>query len=86
MPKAQASVAQPPIKRNIMVTYNIVHGNGGWTIMHNDSGLEGEYATREGALEAAYFAASNDVKKGLAITIKIDPPASGEAAMGGSPS
>lgn len=68
-----------------MVTYNIVHGNGGWTILHNDSGPEGEYATREGALEAVYLAASNDIKKGLAITIKIDPPAPGEAAMGGPP-
>jgi hypothetical protein len=69
--------------RNFMETYNIVHGNGGWTIKHNGAQPEGEYATREGALEAVYLAASNDIKKGLAITIKIDAPAPGEAAMGG---
>lgn len=68
-----------------MVAYNIIHGNAGWTIVHNGSGPEGEYAAREGALEAVYLAASNDVKKGLAITIKIDSPAPGEAAMAGSP-
>lgn len=68
-----------------MVTYNIIHGNAGWTIVHNGSGPEGESAAREGALEAVYLAASNDIKKGLAITIKIDSPAPGEAAMGGSP-
>jgi hypothetical protein len=67
-----------------METYNIVHGNGGWTIVHNGSEPEAEYATREGALEAVYLMASNDIKKGLGITIKIDAPAPCEAAIGGA--
>jgi hypothetical protein len=66
-----------------MENYHIVHGNGGWAISQNDGNPEGTYATREGALEAVYLAASNDIKKGLGISIVIDPPASGEAAIGG---
>ena len=64
--------------------YHIMHGNGGWAIAQNEGGPEGSYATREGALEAVYLAASNDIKRGVGISIVIDPPEAGEAAMGGS--
>jgi len=66
-----------------METYNIVHANGGWGIAHNQGAPEGDYPTREGALEAVYLAASNDIKKGRAITITVDGPAPDEAAVGG---
>ncbi len=66
-----------------MQRYHIVHGNGGWAISENESKPEGSHATREGALEAVYLAASNDIKKGLGIAIVIDPPAENEAALGG---
>jgi len=65
-------------------TYNIVHGSEGWAVSHNSAAAEGSYATREGALEAAYLAASNDIKRGAAITIVVDPPAPGESALGGT--
>lgn len=64
-------------------TYNIIHANGAWGIVHNRGKPDGDYPTREGALEAVYLAASNDIKKGRAITITVDPPAPGEAAVGG---
>jgi hypothetical protein len=63
--------------------YHIVHGNGGWAIAENGDDPEGSYATREGALEAVYLAASNELKKGAGVTIVIDPPEAGEAAIGG---
>jgi hypothetical protein len=66
-----------------MEKYHIMHGNGGWAIAQNEGRPDGSYATREGALEAVYLAASNDIKKGLGISILVDPPAPGEAAIGG---
>jgi hypothetical protein len=45
---------------------------------------DGDYATREGALEAIYLAASNDIKKGHGVTIRIDPPAPDAPATGGN--
>ena len=66
-----------------MTDYHIMHGNGGWAISEDGDPPEGSYATREGALEAVYLAASNDIKKGLEVTIKVDRPAADEAAIGG---
>jgi len=68
-----------------METYNIMRANGGWAISHNKSGAEGSYPTREGAFEVACLAASNDIKKGVGVTITVEPPAPGEAAIGGAP-
>ena len=68
-----------------MERYHIEPGNGGWAISQNEGRPEGNYATREGALEAVYLAASNDIKKGLGVSIVIDPPQPGEAAIGGRP-
>jgi hypothetical protein len=66
-----------------METYNIVRAADGWAVSQNKGRPEGTYATREGALEAAYLAASNDVKKGLGVSITIAPPRADESAMGG---
>ena len=65
-----------------MADYHIKHGNAGWAISEDGDVPEGSYATREGALEAVYLAASNDLKKGLGVAIKVDSPAAGEAAIG----
>jgi hypothetical protein len=70
--------------RRNMEKYHIKHGNDGWAVSQNEGSPKGAYATREGALEAVYLAASNDIKKGLGISIVVDPPAAGEAAIGGS--
>jgi len=65
-----------------MERYAIEPRNSEWAIVHN--GIEeGSYATREGAFEAVYAAASNAIKKGAEIAITIKPPRPGEAAIGG---
>jgi hypothetical protein len=66
-----------------METYCIVRGADGWAISQNMSQPEGSYATKEIAFEAAYLAASNDIKKGLGISITVDPPRRGDPVMGG---
>jgi hypothetical protein len=65
-----------------METYNIVRANEGWAISQNKGKPDGSYATREGALEAAYMAASHDIKRGLGVSITVEPPRPGEPAMG----
>ncbi len=66
-----------------MQTYNIVRAPDGWAISQNNGKPEGSYITKEGAFEAAYFAASNDIKKGLGVSITIEPPRANESVMGG---
>jgi hypothetical protein len=51
-----------------METYSVVPAEGGWGISQNKTKPEGSYATREGAFEAVYLAASNDIKKGHGVT------------------
>ncbi len=68
-----------------MQTYNIVRNAGGWAISQNKGAPEGTYATKEGAFEAVYLAASNDIKKGLGVAITIEPPRAGESVTGGQP-
>jgi hypothetical protein len=65
-----------------METYNIVRATDGWAISQNKGTPEGSYATREGALEAAYLAASNDIKRGFGVSITVDAPRPGETALG----
>lgn len=60
-----------------METYSIVPAEGGWGVSQNNNRPEGSYATREGAFEAVYLAASNDIKKGHGVT-----PASRQARHG----
>ncbi len=51
-----------------MQTYNIVRAPDGWAISQNNGKPEGAYITKEGAFEAVYLAASNDIKKGLGVS------------------
>jgi hypothetical protein len=37
-----------------METYSIIFANGGWAIRQNEGQPEGNYASREAALEVAY--------------------------------
>jgi hypothetical protein len=64
--------------------YRAVGGSGHWAVSEDDAEPAGDYATREGALETIYLAASNDIKSGHGVTIRIDPPAPDEPATGGS--
>ena len=63
-------------------SYRVVGNTGNWAISEDTAEPAGDYATREGALEAIYLAASNDIKKGLGVTtIRIDPPETTIAAQ-----
>lgn len=62
-------------------TYRVVRQKDDWVIDHNGR-LEGNYATKEAAFEAAIGAASNSIKDGIGITIEVPSRASGESALG----
>ncbi|MDF2998334.1 MAG: hypothetical protein K0R27_3971 [Xanthobacteraceae bacterium] len=68
-------------------TYRIVGVEGDWRVLHQvDSGTETTsmaYATKEAAFEAAVLAASNAVKDGSDVSIRVPAPRGGEAALGG---
>jgi len=64
-------------------SYRLVGRTDHWKISENESAPAGDYATREGALEALYLAVSNDIKSGHAITIRIEPPSPDAPASGG---
>jgi hypothetical protein len=66
-------------------SYRVVGNTGRWAIAEDSAELAGDYATREGAREAIYLAASNDIKKGRGVTIRIDPPPPDAPATGGRP-
>ena len=51
----------------------------------DDAKPAGNYATREGALEAVYLAASNDIKSGHGVTIRVDPSPPDTPSTGGRP-
>jgi hypothetical protein len=53
-------------------SYRVVGNTGHWAIAEDDAEPAGDYATREGALEAIYLATSNDIKKGRGVTIRIE--------------
>jgi hypothetical protein len=63
--------------------YRVIGSAGHWAIAQGRENPVGDYATREGALEAIYLAASNDIKYGHGITIRIDPPPLDAPAIGG---
>lgn len=65
--------------------YRVVGNTGNWAVAEDDAKPAGNYATREGALEAIYLAASNDIKSGHGVTIRIDPPPPDAPATGGRP-
>ena len=52
-------------------SYRVVGNTGHWAVAEDGAEPAGDYATREGALEAIYLAASNDIKKGRGVTIRM---------------
>ena len=65
-------------------TCNIVRQGTCWAVNHNGA-VEGDYATKEAAFEAATAAASNAIKIGAGVAITAEARAPGESAMGGRP-
>jgi hypothetical protein len=63
-------------------TYKIVRNGTGWAVNH-DGLLEGDYATKEAAFEAAAVAGSNAIKDGVGVAIAVPPREPGETASGG---
>jgi len=59
--------------RVIEKKYRVVGNAGKWAVAEDDAKPMGNYATREGALEAVYLAASNDIKSGHGVIIRIEP-------------
>ena len=51
-------------------SYRVVGNTGHWAVAEDGAEPAGDYATREGALEVIYLAASNDIKSGHGVTIK----------------
>jgi hypothetical protein len=47
-----------------------------WAVSEDNSKPAGNYASKDSALEAIYLAASNDIKSGHGVTIRIEPPPS----------
>ena len=62
-------------------TYQIIPGNGGWTINH-DGNVEGSYINKEAAFEAAVGAASRAIHDGLGVTITVEASGLGEPNLG----
>jgi hypothetical protein len=62
--------------------YHVSGSADHWRVSEDDSEPAGDYATREGALEVVYLAASNDIKSGHGVTIRIDPPPPDASATG----
>lgn len=63
-------------------TYQVVRQGKSWAVDH-DGRLEGDYATKEAAFEAIVAAASNAIKDGNGIAIKVPQREAGETAVGG---
>jgi hypothetical protein len=64
--------------------YHVSGSSDHWRVSDDGSEPAGDYATREGALEVVYLAASNDIKSGHGVTIRIDPPEPDAPAIGGT--
>jgi hypothetical protein len=65
-------------------SYHAVRKGKTWGI-DRDGNVEGDYATKEAAFEAAFAAASNAIKDGMGVTISVPKRAPGESAVGGRP-
>jgi len=66
-------------------SYRVVGNTGHWPVAEDGAEPAGDYATRESALEAISLAASNDIKSGHGVTIRIDPAPPNAPASGGQP-
>ncbi len=67
-----------------MESYTVIREGTTWRVDHGGI-LEGDYATKEAAFEAAAAAASNAIKGGHGIAISVPERAPGESAIGGKP-
>jgi hypothetical protein len=65
-------------------TYRIVRKGTSWAVDH-DGDLEGDYATKEAAFEAAAAAASTCIHEGLGVMITVPARAPGESNLGTPP-
>lgn len=63
------------------VTFKIVPNGKSWGIEH-DSQVRGSYATKEAAFEAVAAAASNAIKEGHEISIRIPGSQGGAPSLG----
>jgi hypothetical protein len=64
--------------------YRVVGHTAHWAISEEKQSLPAT-ATREGALEVIYSAASNGIKSGHGVTIRIDRPPPDSPATGEKP-
>jgi hypothetical protein len=65
-------------------SYRIVRKGMSWVVDH-DGALEGDYATKEAAFEAAAAAASTSIHDGHGIMITVPARAPGESNLGTPP-
>ncbi len=64
-------------------TYRVVEVRDGWGIDHNGH-VNGSYATKEAAFEAAAAAASNAIKQGHAVMVSVaGADGTHQSALGG---
>ncbi len=61
--------------------FRIVASRNGWGVEH-DGKLEGSYDTKEAAFEAAVAPASNAIKLGYEVSIKVEGSEPHEPALG----
>ena len=65
-------------------SYAIIDTNKGWGVLH-DGDVEGEYATKEAAFEAAVAAASLAVREGHEVHVSVPSRAAGNRTNLGGP-
>lgn len=66
-----------------LATYAVVEIDAEWGILH-DGGVEGKYATKESAFEAAVAAASLAVRQGHEVHVSVPSADTGNrTALGG---
>lgn len=65
-------------------TYQVVRKGEGWAVDH-DGQLEGDYATKVAAFDAAAAAAASAIKDGVGVAIMVPERKAGETTLGGPP-
>lgn len=64
-----------------LAQYSIVPNGEHWGVLH-DGNIEGDYATKEAAFEAASMAASLSIRDGHEIHISVPSAQAGESTLG----
>lgn len=64
-----------------LAQYSIVPTGDHWGVLH-DGNIEGDYATKEAAFEAASMAASLSIRDGHEIHISVPAAKDGESTLG----